>query len=35
MVMAKLDVDQFALEEEMHFTFGDVDLLDTFDALTY
>lgn len=31
MVIGKLDVDQFALEEDMTFTFGDADLLDAFD----
>lgn len=33
MVIGKLDVDQFALEEDMTFTFGDADLLDAFDEL--
>ena len=32
-VIGKLDVDQFALEEDMTFTFGDADLLDAFDEL--
>jgi hypothetical protein len=33
MVIGKLDVDQEALDEEMKFTFTDVDMLDKFEEL--
>lgn len=33
MLIGKLDVDEAAMDEEMKFTFGDVELLDTFDTL--
>jgi len=33
MVLGRLDIDQDALEEEMKFTFNDVELLDTFRSL--
>lgn len=34
MVLTKLDVEQFSLEEELSFTFSDADLLDKFDKLS-
>lgn len=33
MLIGKLDVEEAALEEDMTFTFGDVELLDRFDTL--
>lgn len=33
MLIGKLDVTQAAMDEKMKFTFGDVELLDSFDAL--
>lgn len=33
MLIGKLDVDQPAMDEEMRFTFGGVELLDTFDTV--
>lgn len=33
MLIGKLDVDEAAMDEEMKFTFGDVELLDKFDTL--
>ena len=32
-VFTKLDVEKEALDEEMEFTFNDVDILDTFNEL--
>lgn len=34
MVISKLDVNQAAMDEEISFTFGDVDLLDKFTELS-
>ena len=34
MVISKLDVNQAAMDEEISFTFGDVDLLDKFAELS-
>ncbi len=34
MVISKLDVNQAAMDEELSFTFGDVDLLDKFTELS-
>ncbi|WP_317853927.1 phage tail tube protein [Chakrabartyella piscis] len=34
LLMTKLDVEADALDEDLKFTFGDVDLLDTFTDLT-
>ena len=33
MLIGKLDVDEAAMDEEMKFTFGGVELLDTFDEV--
>ena len=33
MLIGKLDVDEAAMDEEMKFTFGGVELLDSFNAL--
>ena len=33
MLIGKLDVDEAAMEEEMKFTFGSVELLDKFDVI--
>ena len=33
MLIGKLDVDEAAMDEEMKFTFGGVELLDSFDTL--
>ena len=33
MLIGKIDVSEAAMEEEMKFTFGGAELLDTFDAM--
>ena len=33
MLIGKLDVDEASMDEELKFTFGDVELLDTFDEV--
>ncbi len=33
MLIGKLDVDEAAMDEEMKFTFGGVELLDVFDEV--
>ena len=33
MVIGKLDVDAAAMDEEMRFTFGDVELMEKFEEL--
>ena len=33
MLIGKLDVEEAAMEEEMKFTFGGVELLDSFDSI--